>query len=55
MQAVFANSPFLVQFYSILERFTPRLFYLFLPLFPQESLEPNCANELFGGGTQIGH
>lgn len=54
MQAVFAISPFSVQFYSILERFTPILFYLCLPLFPQESLEPNCANELWGL-TQIGH
>lgn len=40
MQAVFAISPFSVQFYLILERFTPKLFYLFLPLFPQKSLDP---------------
>lgn len=46
MQAVFAISPFSVQFYLILERFTPILFCL--PLFPQESLEPNGANELWG-------
>ena len=52
MQAVFAISPFSVQFYSILERFTPILFCL--PLFPQKSLEPNGANELWGL-TQIGH
>lgn len=54
MQALFAISPFSVQFYSILEHFTPILFYFFLPLFPQESLEPNGANELWGL-TQIGH
>ena len=52
MQAVLAISPFSVQFYLILERFTPILFCL--PLFPQESLEPNGANELWGL-TQIGH
>lgn len=29
-----AISPFSVQFYSILERFTPKLFNVFFPLFP---------------------
>lgn len=46
MQAMFANSPIFVLFYSILERFTSILFCL--PLFPQKSLEPNGANELWG-------
>lgn len=44
---------FSVQFYSILERFTPKLFYLFLPLFPQESLEPNGANELWSSKSAL--
>lgn len=53
MQAVFAISPFSVQFYLILERFTPKLFYLFLPLFPQKSLEPNGANELWSSKSAL--
>ena len=32
MQAMFANSPIFVLFYSILARFTLKLFYIFLPL-----------------------
>ncbi len=48
MQAVFAISPFSVQFYSILAHFTLKIFYVCLPFFSQKTLEPNRANELWG-------